>query len=85
MARQLQHETKRFDGRLDTLLRRNLSPSKCERVISSELCVVVTPEGKRAPSHVVIGHRQLYLTEIPPMTLNKALRLEDVVSVETES
>ena len=85
MAHQLQHETKRFDGRLDTLLRRNLPPSDYERVISAEPCVVVTPEGKRAPRHVVLGHRQLYFTEIPPKTLNKALQLEDVVSVETVS
>ena len=41
----VQHETKRFDGRLDTLLRRNLPPGDYERVISTEPCVVVTPEG----------------------------------------
>ena len=76
-------ETKRFDGRLDSFLRRTLSLEEYERVVSTEQCVVVTAEGKRAPRNVVLGHRWLYFTEIPPKTLTRALQLENIVSVET--
>ena len=77
--------TKRFDGRLDSFLRRNLTLESYERVVSTEPCVVVTPEGKRAPRHVVLGHGLLYFTEMPPKTLTKALRLEDVLTVKAVS
>ena len=76
-------ETKRFDGRLDSFLRRTLCLEEYERVVSIEQCVVVTAEGKRAPRNVVLGHRWLYFTEIPAKTLTRALQLENIVSVET--
>lgn len=76
---------KRFDGRLDTFLRRHLPLEEYERVIATERCVIVTPDNKRAPRHLVLSHQLVYFTEIPPKKLTKALLLEHVRAVSVVS
>ena len=74
-------ETRRFDGKLDSFLRRSLPSEDYERICTSELCVVVSPEEKRVHRHVVLGHRCLYLTEFPPKSVKVAANLQDVQSI----
>ena len=74
-------ETRRFDGKLDSFLRRSLQSEDYERICTSELCVVVSPEEKRVHRHVVLGHRCLYLTEFPPKSVKVAANLQDVQSI----
>ena len=76
---------KRFDGKLDALLRKNLSFELYERLIAIESCIVVTHGGKKALRHVILGHTELYFAEVPPKSLKRALRLNDVLSVNTVS
>ena len=74
-------ETRRFDGKLDSFLRRSLPSEDYERICTSELCVVVSPEEKRVHRHVVLGHHCLYLTEFPPKSVKVAANLQDVQSI----
>jgi len=74
-------ETRRYDGKLDSFLRRNLSSEDYDRICTFEPCVVVSPEEKRVHRHVVLGHRCLYLTEFPPKSIKVAANLQEVYSV----
>ena len=78
-------ETRRFDAKLDSFLRRRLTQEDFERVCTSEPCVVVSPEDKRVHRHVVLGHRCLYLTEVPPKNLKTALHVRDISSIRMVS
>ena len=74
-------ETRRFDAKLDSFLRRNLAQEDFERVCTSEPCVVVSPEDKRVHRHAVLGHQCLYLTEVPPKNLKTALHIREISSI----
>lgn len=76
---------RRFDVKLDSLLRRSLSLDTYERILTCEFCVVVTPEEKREPRNVIVGHDLLYASEVPPKTIKPILRLGDIVSVNVVS
>ena len=78
-------ETKRFNVKLDTFLRRNLSPKDHERISASVLCTVSSPEEKRKYRHAVLGHKCVYLTDVPPKSLRIGVHLRDVISVEMVS
>ena len=78
-------ETRRFDAKLDSFLRRRLAQEDYERISTSEPCVVISPEDKRVHRHVVLGHHCLYLVEVPPKNLKVALQLKDVGSVRMVS
>lgn len=78
-------ETRRFDAKLDSFLRRKLAQEDYERVSTFEPCVVVSPNDKRVHRFVVLGHRCLYLTEVPPKNLKEALQLKDISSIRMVS
>ena len=78
-------ETKRYDVKLDSFLRRTLPSEEYERVSASEPCVVLSPDDKRVHRHVILGHHSLYLTEFPPKSLKTAVHLRDVQSVRMVS
>lgn len=75
----------RHDVRLDKFLRGQLSGEVYERVVSSEPCVLSSPEEKRVHRYAVLGHRRLFATEFPPKNLKVLLKLEDIVAVELVS
>ena len=74
-------EVRRYDGKLDNFLLQTLPEDEYERIATSELCVVVSPEEKPAHKHAIVGHQHLYLTQFPPKNLKIALHLQDVTSV----
>lgn len=74
-------DTRRQDVRLESFLRRQLSPEVYERISTSEGCVLFSPEEKRVHRYVVLGHRQLFTTEFPPKNLKVLLNLETITSV----
>ena len=78
-------EVRRYDGKLDSFLLRNLPREDYERVSTSEPCVVVSTEDKRVHRHVILGHRSLYLTEFPPKNLKVAVNLRDVTDIKMVS
>lgn len=75
----------RQDVRLDKFLREQLRQEIYERVVSSEPCVIFSPEEKRVHRYAVLGHRCLYATEFPPKNLKVLVQLEDIVSVDMVS
>ncbi len=76
---------KRFDVRLESFLRRNLSREDYDRLYTSEASVVLSPEEKRVHRYAILGHDRLYTLEIPPKKLKTVLMLEDVLSVQLVS
>ena len=74
-------ETRRYDGKLDSFLHRNLAREDYERVCTSEPCVVVSPDEKRVHKHVILGHRCLYFADFPPKTIKVAMQLKDIQSI----
>ena len=78
-------ETRRFDAKLDSFLRRRLPQEDFERISTSEPCVILSPEDKRVHRHAVLGHRCVYFTEVPPKNLKIALYLKDVTSIRMVS
>ena len=78
-------ETRRFDAKLDSFLRRRLPQEDYDRISTSEPCVVLSPEDKRVHRFAVLGHQCLYLTEVPPKNLKVALRLKDACSIRVVS
>ena len=78
-------ETRRFDAKLDSFLRRRLAQEDYERISTSEPCVILSPEDKHVHRHAVLGHQCVYLTEVPPKNLKIALHLKDVASIRMVS
>ena len=78
--------TSRFDGKLDALLRRELSQSEYERLVATEVCISVPRgSGKRSHGHVIIGPSHLYFAPIPVKRIRLLLALSDVLSVTVVS
>ena len=78
-------EAKRFDVKLDTFLRRNLSREDYERISTSVLCAFSSSEEKRKYRHAVLGHKCIYITDVPPKSHRIAVHLRDIVAVEIVS
>ena len=78
-------ETRRFDAKLDSFLRRRLPQEDLERISTSEPCVVLSPEDKRVHRHAVLGHRCVYFTEVPPKNLKIALYIKDITAIRMVS
>ena len=78
-------ETRRFDAKLDSFLRRRLAQEEFERISTSEPCVVLSPDDKRVHRHAVLSHRCLYLTEVPPKNVKVALHLKNIHSLRMVS
>lgn len=72
----------RQDVRLDRFLRGQLRPEVYERVVTSEPCVIISPEERRVHRYAVLGHRCLFLTAFPPKILKPQLQLEDIISIK---
>ncbi len=74
---------RRFDARLDAHLRRRLSSEDHDRVSTSVKCVASqTGDIQNKHRYVILGHRCIYLAEVPPKNLKVAVHLRDVHSVE---
>uniref|UniRef100_A0A1X7VB24 Uncharacterized protein n=1 Tax=Amphimedon queenslandica TaxID=400682 RepID=A0A1X7VB24_AMPQE len=82
MATSTSVPTSRFDGKLDALLRRELSQSEYERLVATEVCISVPRgSGKRTHGHVIIGPSHLYFAPIPVKKIRLLLALSDILSV----
>ena len=82
MATSTNITTSRFDGKLDALLRRELSQSEYERLVATEVCISVPRgSGKRTHGHVIIGPSHLYFAPIPVKKIRLLLALSDILSV----
>ncbi len=75
----------RFDGKLDTVLRKGLTIEIYERLSVTEPCIIVTNGGKKAQRTVILGHNALYFAEVPPKTIKRAIELVQIVSNKTVS
>ncbi len=78
-------DTRRYDGKLDSFLYKNLPWEEYERVCTSEPCVVVCPEEKRVHKHVILAHRCIYFADFPPKNIKVAVALRDIESVQMVS
>lgn len=78
-------DTRRLDVRLESFLRRQVSPEVYERISTSEACVLISAEERRVHRYVVLGHRQLFTTEFPPKNLKLLLNLEAILSIRKVS
>lgn len=83
MAAAQQQGVRRFDGKLDGVLRRELSVVTYERIVATEVCILVTSAGKRTHGHVILGWNYLYFAPIPVKNLRPLLKLSDIVSIAT--
>ena len=70
----------RFDGKLDSILRKNLPLELYERLCVTESCIVVTHGRKKSQRLVILGDTAMYFAEVPPKTVKRALELSQVVS-----
>ena len=73
---------RRFDARLDAYLRR-LLPEDHDRISTSVKCVAsLTGDIQHKHRYAILGHKCVYLAEVPPKNLRVAVHLKDVQSVE---
>ena len=81
----------RRDGKLESFLHRHLPTEEYERLLARQPCVAtVRGEGggvteRPGHRHVAVGHRCLYLTEVPPKNIKTNLQLRDVDSIQIVS
>lgn len=73
----------RFDGKLDSTLRKTLTLEEYERLSITESCIVVTDDGKRSQKLVTVGHSALYFCNIPPKSVKRILYLTQIISCTT--
>lgn len=76
------------DVKLESFLSRNLPREDHERLFTTEACVAVAGREKREKPvhrHAIVGHRRLYLTEVPPKHLRIAVSLRDVEAIHRVS
>ena len=76
----------RRDGKLESFLSKTLPGEDYERLLARQAAVVVVSgpraAGKPAHRHAILGHRRLYLTEVPPKSLRETVELKHVQSVQ---
>lgn len=76
----------RRDGKLESFLHKQLPAEEYERLLTRQPCVATVGEHgaaeKPAHRHAVLGHRSLYLTDVPPKSLRMSVQLRDVDSVQ---
>lgn len=70
----------RREGKLDALLRKELSALDYERVVATEVCVCVFPRGKKVHGHVVLEGNYLTFVPIPVKKAQRLTKLIDIVS-----
>lgn len=76
-------ELRRFDARLDAYLRRHISPEDHDRVSTAVKCVAsLTGDIQNKHRYVILGHRCVYLADVPPKNLKVAVHFRDVHLVE---
>ena len=70
------------NSKLESFLLKSLPEEKYERIRGYESCIVVSERENKSFKYVVLGDEWLYLTENPPKTIQEAVCLGEVVSVE---
>ncbi|CAL1536975.1 unnamed protein product [Lymnaea stagnalis] len=70
------------NSKFESFLKRTFSEEAFERVRAYESCVVVSEKENKAFKFIVLSDERIYLTENPPKTVEEAVHLRDVVSVE---
>ncbi len=74
---------RRFDARLDAYLRRTLSPQDHDRISTSVKCVAsLTGDVLNKHKYAILGHKCVYLADVPPKNVKVAVHLRDVQSVQ---
>ena len=84
MARQNDGIVKK-NSKLEAFLKRHLNEDGFERIRGHERCIVVSEKEDKALKFVVLSDEWIYLTEDPPKTIQRAVHLDDVVSVRLVS
>ncbi|XP_012943380.1 uncharacterized protein C12orf56 [Aplysia californica] len=70
------------NSKFESFLKRSISEEAFERVRGYESCIIVSEKENKAFKFVVLSDEWIYLTENPPKTLQEAVHLKDVTSVE---
>ncbi|XP_013064810.2 uncharacterized protein C12orf56-like isoform X1 [Biomphalaria glabrata] len=70
------------DSKFESFLKRSFSDEAFERVRAYESCVISSEKESKAFKFIVLSDERLYLTENPPKTVEEAVHLKDVISVE---
>ncbi|XP_059161430.1 uncharacterized protein C12orf56-like isoform X2 [Physella acuta] len=70
------------NSKFESFLKRCLSEQEFERIRGYESCVVVSEKENKAFRFIVLSDEKIYLTENPPKTIEEAVHLKDIVSVE---
>ena len=85
MARTSSDSLGKKNSKLDTFLKKNLSPDTFERIRCHESCIVCSEREDKAFKYVVVGDEWIFLTENPPKKIYEAVHLSDVISVDLVS
>ena len=73
------------NSKLETFLFHTLPDQKYERIRGYESCIVVSEKENKAFKYVVLGDEWIYLTENPPKSIQEAVCLGEVISVDLVS
>lgn len=73
------------NGKFESFLKRTITEEAFERIRAYESCIVVSEKENKSFKFVVLSDEWIYLTENPPKTLQNAVHLKDVTSVELVS
>ncbi|XP_076967409.1 uncharacterized protein C12orf56 homolog isoform X3 [Tamandua tetradactyla] len=72
----------RTNSRLDSFLRRHLSPQVYDAIRAYEPCIVLSDSENYTFKFVVLSDRLIYLTENPPKSIRRVVALRDVVAID---
>ena len=73
------------NSKFESFLKRTISDEAFERMRGYESCIIVSEKENRSFKFIVLSDEKIYLTENPPKTLQEALHLKDVTSIELVS
>ncbi|ESO82600.1 hypothetical protein LOTGIDRAFT_223226 [Lottia gigantea] len=82
MARGNQDLFVKKNSKLESFLKRTITEESYERIRAYESCIVVDEKDKKSFKFVILGDDCLFLTENPPKSIQEAVQLKDVISVE---
>ena len=72
--------SERRDAKLDALLRRVLQEQEYDRIVATEVCIVVFPRGKKVHGHVVLEGSYISFVPITVKNIQRLVELSAVVS-----
>lgn len=73
------------NSKLESFLQRSLTAENFDRVRGYESCICVSDKDNKSFKYIILSDEWIYLTENPPKSIQNAVHLKDIVSVELVS